>query len=60
MTKGGLYPSRSELIRCAVREFLIEELESAKDWKNYQPIPMIDKQPSMPNDFISFYHKLKQ
>ncbi|MBA7492428.1 hypothetical protein ES702_02978 [subsurface metagenome] len=27
---NGLYPSRSELIRCAVREFLIKELKMAK------------------------------
>ena len=26
----GLYPSRSELIRCAVREFLIKEIKTAK------------------------------
>jgi Arc/MetJ-type ribon-helix-helix transcriptional regulator len=26
----GLYPSRSELIRCAVRDFLIKELQMAK------------------------------
>lgn len=28
---NGLYPSRSELIRCAVREFLLKELRMAKD-----------------------------
>lgn len=32
----GLYPSRSELIRVAVRDFLIHELESAKTIKNFQ------------------------
>lgn len=26
----GLYPSRSELIRCAVREFLLKEIQLAK------------------------------
>lgn len=26
---NGLYPSRSELIRCAVREFLLKELKMA-------------------------------
>ncbi len=31
----GLYPSRSELIRVAVRDFLIRELESAKSFKQY-------------------------
>jgi len=29
--EGGLYPSRSELIRVAVREFLIKELQLAKN-----------------------------
>lgn len=28
--ENGLYPSRSELIRCAVREFLIKELKLAR------------------------------
>ena len=28
--EGGLYPSRSELIRCAVREFLLRELKTAE------------------------------
>ncbi len=32
----GLYPSRSELIRVAVRDFLIRELESAKSFQKYQ------------------------
>ena len=32
----GLYPSRSELIRVAVRNFLIRELESAKSFEKYQ------------------------
>ena len=27
--ENGLYPSRSELIRCAVREFLLKELKMA-------------------------------
>ncbi|MHA1804493.1 MAG: ribbon-helix-helix domain-containing protein [Promethearchaeota archaeon] len=29
--ENGIYPSRSELIRCAVRDFLLKELQSAKD-----------------------------
>lgn len=33
--KNGLYPSRSELIRCAVRQFLIKELENAKNLAKY-------------------------
>lgn len=28
---NGLYPSRSELIRCAVRKFLLKELKMAKN-----------------------------
>jgi Arc/MetJ-type ribon-helix-helix transcriptional regulator len=33
--ENGLYPSRSELIRCAVREFLIKELKMAKNMAKY-------------------------
>ena len=33
--ENGLYPSRSELIRCAVRQFLLKELEMAKNMKKY-------------------------
>ena len=29
--EDGLYPSRSELIRCAVREFLLKELKTANN-----------------------------
>jgi Arc/MetJ-type ribon-helix-helix transcriptional regulator len=32
----GLYPSRSELIRVACRDFLIKELEAAKAFVKYQ------------------------
>jgi len=28
--ENGLYPSRSELVRCAVREFLLRELKMAE------------------------------
>lgn len=38
----GLYPSRSELIRCAVREFLIKELQLAKNVNKYNPKPDFD------------------
>ena len=31
----GLYPSRSELIRCAVREFLLKELKMARNMAKY-------------------------
>ena len=33
--ENGLYPSRSELIRCAVREFLLKELRMAKNMAKY-------------------------
>lgn len=51
--ENGLYPSRSELIRCAVREFLLKELKAANllvkyntteidnyDDKNYVRVPI--------------------
>lgn len=34
--EDGLYPSRSELIRVAVRDFLIKELEAAKAFTECQ------------------------
>lgn len=36
----GLYPSRSELIRCAVREFLLKEMGLAKTFShtNYEKV----------------------
>jgi Arc/MetJ-type ribon-helix-helix transcriptional regulator len=36
--ENGLYPSRSELIRCAVREFLIKELKRANEMIKYKAI----------------------
>ena len=39
--ENGLYPSRSELIRCAVREFLLKELRLAKNMAKYNE-PEID------------------
>ena len=33
----GLYPSRSELIRVAVRDFIIKELKAAKNFSIFQP-----------------------
>ncbi len=36
--ENGLYPSRSELIRCAVREFLIKELRNANEMIKYKEI----------------------
>ncbi len=33
--ENGLYPSRSELIRCAVREFLLKELKMANNMAKY-------------------------
>lgn len=36
---NGLYPSRSELIRVAVRDFLIRELKRATDMTKLKDIP---------------------
>jgi Arc/MetJ-type ribon-helix-helix transcriptional regulator len=36
--ENGLYPSRSELIRCAVREFLIKELKTANEMIKYKEV----------------------
>jgi len=41
--ENGLYPSRSELIRVAVRDFLIRELESAERFTDMSDNPFIDK-----------------
>ena len=35
---NGLYPSRSELIRCAVRDFLIKELKNANEMIRYKEV----------------------
>lgn len=35
----GLYPSRSELIRCAVRDFLMKELTLARNMRNRMSEP---------------------
>jgi len=40
---GVIYPSRSELIRVAVRNFLIREIESAKSFIKYQPREELDE-----------------
>jgi len=36
--EDGLYTSRSELIRCAVRDFLIKELKNAEEILKYQKV----------------------
>jgi len=40
--EDGLYPSRSELIRCAVREFLLKELHRVKNAAKYQAEPELE------------------
>ncbi|TFG12063.1 MAG: ribbon-helix-helix protein, CopG family [Promethearchaeota archaeon] len=40
--EDGLYPSRSELIRCAVREFLLKELNMAKSMTKYEETEIDD------------------
>ena len=34
--ENGIYPSRSELIRVAIREFLLNELAAAKSFAQFQ------------------------
>jgi len=34
--KNGIFPSRSELVRVAIREFLINELKAAKSFEKFQ------------------------
>ncbi|RLI62262.1 MAG: hypothetical protein DRO88_12020 [Promethearchaeia archaeon] len=46
----GLYPSRSELIRVAVRDFLIHELETAKSFQKYQQAQVSNKISHKPVD----------
>ncbi|MHA1518710.1 MAG: ribbon-helix-helix domain-containing protein [Promethearchaeota archaeon] len=38
----GIYPSRSELIRVAVREFLVKELEAAEAFEQLAKSPKKD------------------
>jgi len=40
--RDGLYPSRSELIRCAVRAFLLRELKMAKRFEQHTDKTDID------------------
>jgi len=40
--ENGLYPSRSELIRCAVRDFLIKELKMANNMAKYKEAEIDD------------------
>jgi Arc/MetJ-type ribon-helix-helix transcriptional regulator len=39
--ENGLYPSRSELIRVACREFLVKELEAAKAFTDFHKKPAL-------------------
>ena len=40
--EDGLYPSRSELIRCAVRDFLLKELKMANNMAKYNETEVDD------------------
>ena len=52
----GLYPSRSELIRVAVRNFLIRELDAAKSFEKYQLSQQRQKQPEPSIEDNHFIH----
>lgn len=41
---NGLYPSRSELIRVAVRKFLIKELKMAKKLTKFSSLPELTEE----------------
>ena len=72
--ENGLYPSRSELIRCAVREFLLKELKLAKnlvsqpelrtvndfDDENFVRIPVANKTKEEPVREFKTYKILKR
>lgn len=72
--EGGLYPSRSELIRVAVRKFLLKELEIAKKMEKYNktektfdetkyvkiPIDTIDKEKNEPVRKFKTYKILRK
>ena len=45
----ALYPSRSELVRVAVRDFLIKELKAAESMQNIAPPPILSM-PILPVD----------
>ncbi|KKK97824.1 hypothetical protein LCGC14_2648900 [marine sediment metagenome] len=50
--ENGLYPSRSELIRVAVRDFLIKELQMAEKMAKYKET--VNKHESLdPKKFVS-------
>ena len=65
--ENGLYPSRSELIRVAVREFIIKEMKMAKriiniepeieddfDEVNYVRVPIEDSNPEGVKEFKTY------
>jgi Arc/MetJ-type ribon-helix-helix transcriptional regulator len=71
--ENGLYPSRSELIRCAVREFLLKELRVSKkilgqnneededfDDENYVRVPVEDSNGKEPVTEFKTYKIIKR
>lgn len=46
----GVYPSRSELIRVAVREFLIKELAIAEEFVQFPNPPSVAVSAQVPSD----------
>lgn len=72
--ENGLYPSRSELIRCAVREFLLKELQMAShlkrsnnpnrsedfDEENFVRVPVEDKEGKEPVTEFKTYKIIKR
>ena len=69
----GIYPSRSELIRVATREFLIKELKMVKNLPKYDKIeeeaydkqkfvrvPIVDNNSKKPNGEFKTYRIVKR
>ena len=44
--KSGMYPSRSELVRVATKEFLVRELEAMKSFSMFEEVGKEEKQRS--------------
>jgi len=65
ITEYGLYPSRSELIRVAVREFLIKEIKVLDKFQEYSEMnPEIDQVPKRMQNIdmrtIANFHRINR
>lgn len=51
---GGLYPSRSELIRVATKEFLLKEMRLAKSMAKFKDKPSMEELKEIKKDDKNF------